>query len=125
MSSTTSDESTDYRALLSEIRGLLVRNPDAAHVENARIRAESAAAHAPRREDRARFCQVLAQHYNNYALPQRSDHWLAEAERFSQGIPELEAKHQIVYGFFQEVLDQISFDELREELALAARAKVR
>ena len=43
----------------------------------------------------------------------------------SRGVPELEAKHQIVYGFFQEVLDQISFDELREELALAARAKVR
>jgi Fe-S cluster assembly protein SufD len=43
----------------------------------------------------------------------------------SRGVPELEAKHQIVYGFFQEVLDQISFDELRQELALAARAKVR
>jgi Fe-S cluster assembly protein SufD len=43
----------------------------------------------------------------------------------SRGVPELEAKHQIVYGFFQEVLDQISFDELREELAQAARAKVR
>lgn len=43
----------------------------------------------------------------------------------SRGVPELEAKHQIVYGFFQEVLDQISFDELREELATAARAKVR
>ena len=43
----------------------------------------------------------------------------------SRGIPELEAKHQIVYGFFQEVLDQISFVELREELERAARAKVR
>lgn len=43
----------------------------------------------------------------------------------SRGIPELEAKHQIVYGFFQEVLDQISFDELRAELEAAARAKVR
>lgn len=43
----------------------------------------------------------------------------------SRGVPELEAKHQIVYGFFQEVLDEISFDELRDELADAARAKVR
>jgi Fe-S cluster assembly protein SufD len=43
----------------------------------------------------------------------------------SRGVPELEAKHQIVYGFFQEVLDQISFEELREELSAAARAKVR
>lgn len=43
----------------------------------------------------------------------------------SRGVPELEAKHQIVYGFFQEVLDEISFEELREELALAVRAKVR
>ncbi|MGB0613235.1 MAG: Fe-S cluster assembly protein SufD, partial [Miltoncostaeaceae bacterium] len=43
----------------------------------------------------------------------------------SRGVPELEAKHQIVYGFFQEVLDEISFDELREELEAAARAKVR
>jgi Fe-S cluster assembly protein SufD len=43
----------------------------------------------------------------------------------SRGIPELEATHQIVYGFFQEVLDQISFVELREELERAARAKVR
>ncbi len=43
----------------------------------------------------------------------------------SRGVPRLEAKHQIVYGFFQEVLDQISFSELREELADAARAKVR
>ena len=43
----------------------------------------------------------------------------------SRGVPELEAKHQIVYGFFQEVLDQISFVELRRELELAARAKVR
>lgn len=43
----------------------------------------------------------------------------------SRGVPELEAKHLIVYGFFQEVLDHISFDELREELEAAARAKVR
>lgn len=43
----------------------------------------------------------------------------------SRGVPKLEAKHQIVYGFFQEVLDEISFDELRDELAEAARAKVR
>ena len=43
----------------------------------------------------------------------------------SRGVPELEAKHLIVYGFFQEVLDQISFGELRDELAAAARAKVR
>ena len=43
----------------------------------------------------------------------------------SRGVPKLEAKHQIVYGFFQEVLDEISFDELRDELADAARAKVR
>lgn len=43
----------------------------------------------------------------------------------SRGVPELEAKHQIVYGFFQEVLDEISFEELREELSAAARAKVR
>ncbi len=43
----------------------------------------------------------------------------------SRGVPKLVAKHQIVYGFFQEVLDEISFDELREELEAAARAKVR
>ena len=43
----------------------------------------------------------------------------------SRGVPELEAKHLIVYGFFQEVLDQISFEELREELEAAVRAKVR
>jgi Fe-S cluster assembly protein SufD len=43
----------------------------------------------------------------------------------SRGVPELEAKHLIVYGFFQEVLDQISFEELRDELSAAARAKVR
>ncbi len=43
----------------------------------------------------------------------------------SRGVPEREAKHLIVYGFFQEVLDEISFDALREELEAAARAKVR
>ncbi len=43
----------------------------------------------------------------------------------SRGVPKPEAKHQIVYGFFQEVLDHISFDELREELQSAVRAKVR
>lgn len=43
----------------------------------------------------------------------------------SRGVPEREAKHLIVYGFFQEVLDHISFDELRVELQDAVRAKVR
>jgi len=43
----------------------------------------------------------------------------------SRGVPKPEAKQQIVYGFFQEVLDHISFDELREELQMAVRAKVR
>ncbi len=43
----------------------------------------------------------------------------------SRGVPKPEAKQQIVYGFFQEVLDHISFDELRKELQVAVRAKVR
>ena len=50
---------------------------------------------------------------------------MAEAAAGGFNVPELEAKHQIVYGFFQEVLDQISFEELRDELSAAARAKVR
>ncbi|MCU0308601.1 MAG: Fe-S cluster assembly protein SufD [Thermoleophilia bacterium] len=43
----------------------------------------------------------------------------------ARGVPEREAKQLIVYGFFQEVLDQIGFAELREELDAAVARKVR
>ena len=43
----------------------------------------------------------------------------------SRGVPEEVAKRLIVIGFLQEVLEQISFTELREELEAAVEEKVR
>ena len=43
----------------------------------------------------------------------------------ARGVPEAVAKHLIVFGFFQEVLDQIAFEDLRHELEAAVAGKVR
>lgn len=42
----------------------------------------------------------------------------------SRGVPEAEAKRLIVMGFLQEVLEQVSLAELREELELAVQDKL-
>jgi Fe-S cluster assembly protein SufD len=42
----------------------------------------------------------------------------------SRGVPTAEAKRLIVMGFLQEVLEQVSLVELREELELAVQAKL-
>ena len=42
----------------------------------------------------------------------------------SRGVPKEAAKRLIVFGFFQEVLEQITFAELRDELVAAVERKV-
>lgn len=42
----------------------------------------------------------------------------------SRGVPEAEAKRLIVMGFLQEVLEQVTLEELREELEAAVKAKL-
>ena len=42
----------------------------------------------------------------------------------SRGVPKDVAKRLIVFGFFQEVLEQITFAELRDELVAAVEKKV-
>ncbi len=124
----------DYRELLKQARVALVGNPVPGVVEQARVKAERAAEEAPRREDRAEFCQVLAQHYHNYAMPEEAGKWIEEAERLSQGVPRLEAMSAYVHASllhrsfeFQKALDKLeplarSIDA-ETDLSLAARVQ--
>jgi len=91
MSSHDAHTAVDYRDLLQQSRSDLVRQPKISEINAARDKAEKAAEEAPRREDRAEFCQVLAQHYTGFAEPERAQRWIEEAERLSAGVPELEA----------------------------------
>jgi Fe-S cluster assembly protein SufD len=42
----------------------------------------------------------------------------------SRGIPRKEAERLIVFGFFQEVLDRITIDEVRESVSQAIEAEL-
>jgi Fe-S cluster assembly protein SufD len=42
----------------------------------------------------------------------------------SRGVPTAEAKRLIVMGFLQEVLEQVTLEELREELEAAVQDKL-
>ena len=122
----------DYRELLKQARVALVGNPSPGVVEQARAKAQQAAEEAPRREDRAEFCQVLAQHYHNYAMPEEAEKWIEEAERLSQGVPRLEAMTAYVHASllhrsfeFTKALDKLeplaNAIDVEEDLSLAAR----
>ena len=42
----------------------------------------------------------------------------------SRGIPRAEAERLVVFGFFQEVLDRITLDEVRDQVADAIAAEL-
>jgi Fe-S cluster assembly protein SufD len=42
----------------------------------------------------------------------------------SRGIPEKEAERLIVFGFFQEVLDRVTLDEVRDQVSAAIEAEL-
>ena len=83
--------SIDYLALRRRLRKDLITEPSPERVRASRKECEVAAENAPRREDRAVFCQILAQHCSNYAESRAAYEWLDEAERLSKGKPQLEA----------------------------------
>jgi signal transduction histidine kinase len=85
------DRVLDYKELKKQVRYQLVIDPHPETTESARRLAERAAEEAPRREDRAAFCQILAQYYANFAQPQVAEKWLDEADRLSQGLPQQQA----------------------------------
>lgn len=88
--SSTSD-SENYTKLLEDLRNVLVVRPKAVEINGARKQAETAALNAPRREDRSRFCHILAQHYANHGEIDSALKWIFEAGRLSSGLPRLEA----------------------------------
>ena len=87
---------TDYSELHERLRRELVSDPNPQRVDKAREECESAAENAPRREDRAAFCHILAQHCSNYAESFNAFRWIDEADRLSKGIPSLEVNSAYV-----------------------------
>ncbi len=94
--STSGQEAVDYSQLHKRLRSELLTSPTPERVKVAREECEKAAEEAPRREDRALFCQVLAQHCSNHAESLAAFRWVDEAERFSKGIPKLETSSAYV-----------------------------
>lgn len=88
----------DYADLKSRLRHVLVTDPSPETTPAARKEAERAAEEAPRREDRAAFCWILAQHCANHAEFDASEKWIDEARRLSAGIPLLEANTAYIYA---------------------------
>ncbi|RPI66999.1 MAG: hypothetical protein EHM43_10245, partial [Ignavibacteriae bacterium] len=88
----------DYAELKSRLRQALVVDPHPETTPAARIEAERAAEEAPRREDRAAFCWILAQHCSNHAEFEVAEKWISEAQRFSAGIPNLEAHTAYIHA---------------------------
>lgn len=81
----------NYTKLLEHLRNVLVVRPKSGELNGARKQAEQAALSAPRKEDRARFCHILAQHYVNHGEINPALHWIDEAVRLSSGHPRMEA----------------------------------
>ena len=84
-------DSENYTKLLEDLRNVLVVRPKAIEINGARKQAETAALNAPRREDRSRFCHILAQHYANHGEIDAALKWIDEAGRLSTGLLRMEA----------------------------------
>ncbi len=122
----------DYAQLKSQLRQALVTDPKPETTAAARKEAERAAEEAPRREDRAAFCWILAQHCANHAEFEASEKWIDEARRLSAGIPLLEANTAYIYATMLnrqrkavEAIDVLApfmqLDLREQDVSLAAR----
>ncbi|MBI2793140.1 MAG: tetratricopeptide repeat protein [Ignavibacteria bacterium] len=121
----------NYTKLLEHLRNVLVVRPKSGELNGARKQAEQAALSAPRIEDRARFCHILAQHFVNHGEINPALHWINEAVRLSSGHPRMEALTAYYHASILhragrssealEIIEPLSNLSPEEDLSLASR----